>query len=108
MGAPRVPFGDRRLAPPAVAGAIGRYLRDVPLDLIEQAGQDFAVTPGGGGHFDADEILAGLVNRQMDLAPGATLPDPVLAYFPFPFAEDLQTVESTTTCVAPMRGRREI
>lgn len=52
-GGTRVPLGDRRMAAVAVVGAIGRYLGDLAFDLVEQAGQDFAVAPGGGGHFNA-------------------------------------------------------
>ena len=50
-GGPSVPFGDRCMAAVAVVGAIGRDLRNLPLDLVEQAGQDFAVAPIGGGNF---------------------------------------------------------
>ena len=90
-GGTRVPLGDRRMAAVAVVGAIGRDLGDLAFDLIEQAGQDFAVAPGGGRHFDADDVLTGLVNRQMDLPPRATLTHPVLTHFLFTFAEDLQS-----------------
>jgi hypothetical protein len=89
-GGTRVPLGDRRMAAVAVVGAIGRYLVDLAFDLVEQARQDFTVAPGGGGHFNADDVLGGFVYCQMDLAPRATLADPVLTHFPFAFAKDLQ------------------
>ena len=74
----------------AVVGAIGRDLGDLSFDLIEQAGQDFAVAPGGGGHFNVDDVLGGFVDRQVDLAPSAALADPVLTHLTFAFAENLQ------------------
>lgn len=47
-GSTRVPFGDRRVAAAAVVGdAIGRDLREIPIDLVEQVRLDFAVAPSG-------------------------------------------------------------
>ena len=89
-GSTRVPLGNRRMAAVAVVGAIGRDLGDLAFDLVEHAGQDFAVARGGGGHFNADDVLGGFVDCQMDLASGAALAHPVLTHFPFAFAEDLQ------------------
>ncbi len=74
----------------AVASVTGRYLREIALDRVEQAGHDLAVAPGGGGHFNADDVLAGFVYGQIDVGPGATLARVVLTHFPFAFAEDLQ------------------
>lgn len=89
-GGTRVPLGDCRMAAVAVVGTIGRDLGDLAFDLVEQAGQDFAVAPGGGGHFNADDVLGAFVYGQMDLAPGAALADTVLTHLPFAFAENLQ------------------
>jgi hypothetical protein len=89
-GGTRAPLGDGGVAAVAVVGTLGRYLGDLAFDLVEQAGQDFAVAPVGGGHFNADDVLGAFVYGQVDLAPRAPLADPVLAYLPFPFAENLQ------------------
>jgi hypothetical protein len=89
-GGTSAPLGDGRVAAVAVVGAIGRYLVDLAFDLVEQAGQDFAVAPVGGGHFNADDVLGAFVYGQVDLAPRAALAHPVLTHLPFAFAENLQ------------------
>ena len=89
-GGTGVPVGNGGMAAFDVVGAIGRHLRDFAFDLVKQTGEHFAVTPIGRRHFNANDILGGLVDGQVDFAPGAALADPVLAHFPFPFTEDLQ------------------
>ena len=74
-----------------VIRAIGRDLAHIPFDLHEQVREDFAVVPVGRGHFDTDDVLGRGVDRQMDIAPGATLAYAVPANFPLALAEDFQT-----------------
>jgi hypothetical protein len=74
-----------------IVGAVGRNLGHRALDLREQLGEHLVVAPVGGGDLDADDVLLGLIDRQVDLAPGAALADPVLANLPFALAKDLQT-----------------
>ncbi len=89
-GGTGVAVGNGGMAAFGVVGAIGGHLRDFVFDLVKQPGEHFAVAPIGRRHFNADDVLGGLVDGQVDLAPGAALADPVLTDFPFTFAEDLQ------------------
>ena len=51
-----------------------------PSNLVEQAGQDFAVAPGGGGgDLHSNVVPADCVYGQMDFGRGAPLAYPVLA-----------------------------
>ncbi len=77
-----VAVGNGGMASVGVAGAIGGHLRDFAFDLVKQSGEHFAVAPIGRRHFNADDVLACLVDGQVDLAPGAALADSVLAHFP--------------------------
>ncbi len=84
-------FGNAAMAAFGIVGAVGRNLGHRALDLREQLGEHLVVAPVGGGDLDADDVLLGLIDRQVDLAPGAALADPVLANLPFALAKDLQT-----------------
>lgn len=79
-GGTRVPLGARRMAAVAFVDAIDRDLGDIADDLVELPGQDFAVAPGGGDHFDADDVLGGFFYVQVNLAPGVALANSVLTH----------------------------
>jgi len=89
-GGTAVAVGNGGMAAFGIVGAIGGHLRDFAINLIKQPAEHFAVAPIGRRHFNADDVLGGLVDGQMNFAPGAALADPVLAHFPFAFTEDLQ------------------
>lgn len=69
-------FGNAAMAAFGIVGAVGRNLDHRAFDLREQLGEHLVVAPVGGGDLDADDVLLGLIDRQVDLAPGAALADP--------------------------------
>jgi group II intron reverse transcriptase/maturase len=90
MVASGITVGNGAMAGFGVVGAIGGHLGDIPVDLIEQTGEDFTVAPVAVGDSNPDDVLGGLVDGQMDLAPSTVLADAVLPHLPFPFTEDVQ------------------
>ena len=85
-----VPLADCGMGACGVVGAISGDLGDLTVDLRQQVRENFAVVPVGGGDFNSNDIFGRFINRQLNLAPGAALANPVLADFPFAFAEYLQ------------------
>ena len=83
-------FGNAAMAPFGIVGAVGRDLGYLTINLRKQVREHFAVTPVGSGELNADDVLFGFIDRQVDLAPGAPFSDAVLAHLPFALAEDLQ------------------
>ena len=61
-GGTGVPVGNGGMAAFGVVGAIGGHLREVAFDLVKQSGEHFAVAPIGRRHFNADNVLGGLVD----------------------------------------------
>ena len=63
-------FGNAAMAPFGIVGAVGRDLGYLTINLRKQVREHFAVTPVGSGELNADDVLFGFIDRQVDLAPG--------------------------------------
>jgi hypothetical protein len=83
-------LGDGSMGSFGVIGTIGGDLRDFAVNLRQQVGEDLAVAPVGGGHLNADDVLLGFIDGQVNLAPGASLAHHVRANFPLALAKYLQ------------------
>src|SRR5262245_48813045 len=85
---PRFSSSNRLVTSAFVICAITRNLFNLSFNLIQQVRQYFALVVVTGRHYRGHNLATGLINPQMQFAPGATVSVAVLADFPFPFTKD--------------------